>query len=133
MSEKLSPPRGPKLTEEQRAIAFHEATEPPFSHPLNNEKRAGTYKCAVCGEPLFISADKYDSGSGWPSFTRPANERALGAKTDHKLLRPRTEVHCANCGAHMGHVFDDGPVDRGGLRYCINGAVLDFEPDPKAG
>jgi peptide-methionine (R)-S-oxide reductase len=131
MSDTKSPDRGARLTEEQKAIAFHEATERPFSHPLNNEKRAGTYKCAVCGEPLFSSDDKYDSGSGWPSFTRPADAQALGTKTDQKMLMPRTEVHCAKCGAHMGHVFSDGPREKGGQRYCINGAVLDFDPDAK--
>ena len=132
MSDPKTPARGAQLTEEQKAIAFHEATEPPFSNPLNNEKRAGTYRCAVCGEPLFRSDDKYDSGSGWPSFTRPREDGVLGTKTDEKLLQPRTEVHCAKCGAHMGHVFPDGPRDRGGLRYCINGAVLDFTPSETA-
>lgn len=124
---KAPPPDAPDLSDRQRAIAFEEATEPPFSNPLNAEKRSGEYRCAVCGTPLFSSDDKYDSGSGWPSFTRPMQDGALGSKSDRKLLMPRTEVHCANCGAHMGHVFDDGPAPTG-QRFCINGSVLDFKP-----
>ncbi len=127
MSKDSKAPDAADLTDEQKAIAFEEATEAPFSHPLNAEKRSGEYKCAVCGAPLFSSGDKYDSGSGWPSFTKPKSDEALGSKTDRKLMRTRTEVHCANCGAHMGHVFDDGPGPTG-QRFCINGSVLDFEP-----
>ncbi|MFP4518581.1 MAG: peptide-methionine (R)-S-oxide reductase MsrB [Oceanicaulis sp.] len=115
------------LPEEVDRIAFHEGTEPPGCSPLNAEKRAGAYKCAVCGEVKFTSAEKYESGSGWPSFWAPANDEALGTKRDFKLLLPRTEFHCANCGAHLGHVFNDGPEPTG-LRYCVNGMVLDFEP-----
>jgi peptide-methionine (R)-S-oxide reductase len=109
-------------------IAFHEGTEAPGCSPLNAEKRDGAYACAVCGEVTFTSAEKYESGSGWPSFYAPANEHALGTKRDFKLLAPRTEFHCANCGAHLGHVFNDGPKPTG-LRYCVNGMVLDFRPD----
>lgn len=119
--------RKTRLTPEQRDIAFGEGTERPFSSPLNNEKREGVYRCAVCGEPLFSSAHKYESGSGWPSFYKPASEAALETKTDRKLMVPRTEIHCARCGAHMGHLFPDGPRPTG-ERYCINGSVLDFEP-----
>ena len=108
-------------------IAFFEGTEAPGCSPLNSEKRQGAYACVVCGETLFTSAEKYESGSGWPSFYAPANPDALGTKRDFKLLMPRTEIHCANCGAHAGHVFEDGPPPTG-LRYCVNGVVLDFRP-----
>lgn len=119
--------RKARLTPEQRDIAFGEGTERPFSSPLNNEKRDGVYRCAVCGEALFSSEHKYESGSGWPSFYKPASETALDSRTDRKLMVPRTEIHCARCGAHMGHLFPDGPRPTG-ERYCVNGAVLDFEP-----
>ena len=118
-----------KLSPEQYAIACGEGTERPFSNPLNNEKRSGLYKCAGCGEVLFVSDHKYDSGSGWPSFYETAEQGVLGTKTDYKVGVARTEVHCAKCGSHMGHVFADGPQDKTGLRYCINGAVLNFEPE----
>jgi peptide-methionine (R)-S-oxide reductase len=116
-----------KLPADMDRIAFHEGTEPPGCSPLNAEKREGVYACAVCGEAKFTSAEKYESGSGWPSFWAPADEAALGRKRDFKLLVPRTEFHCANCGAHLGHVFNDGPEPTG-LRYCVNGMVLDFQP-----
>lgn len=115
------------LSHEVDRIAFFEGTEAPGCSPLNHEKRAGTYSCAVCGEVLFTSEEKFDSRSGWPSFFAPASETALGTKTDFKLIMPRTEFHCANCGAHAGHVFKDGPEPTG-LRYCANGGVLDFAP-----
>lgn len=117
--------RRQELTPQQRAIAFEEATERPFTGPWLDEKRAGVYRCAVCDTQLWSSEAKYDSGSGWPSFTRPIGDAAVETKTDFKIGAPRTEVHCANCGAHMGHVFDDGPGPEG-KRYCINGSVLDF-------
>jgi peptide-methionine (R)-S-oxide reductase len=115
------------LPEEVDRIAFFEGTEPPGCSPLNAEKREGVYNCAVCGETLFTSGEKFESGTGWPSFWAPANEESLGTKREFKLLMPRTEFHCANCGAHAGHVFRDGPEPTG-LRYCANGAVLDFKP-----
>lgn len=117
-----------KLSPEEDAIAFAEATEYAFSHPLYTEKRPGEYHCTVCGEFLFAANDKYDSGSGWPSFSQVARQGAVETKEDLKLALPRTEVHCANCGAHLGHVFPDGPGPDG-LRYCINGNVLDFRPE----
>lgn len=116
------------LPKQVEQIAFAEGTEPPFSHPLNSEKRDGTFKCGVCGEALFASHHKYDSGSGWPSFFQPLDQGAVETKTDTKLRLPRTEVHCSNCGAHLGHVFDDGPNPTG-QRFCVNGSVLDFKPD----
>ena len=115
------------LPEEVDRIAFFEGTEAPGCSPLNSEKREGVYACAVCGEVLFTSKEKYESRSGWPSFWAPANDAALETKKDFKLIMPRTEFHCANCGAHGGHVFPDGPEPTG-LRYCVNGAVLDFRP-----
>lgn len=117
------------LDADTHAIAFSEGTEPPFSHPLNAEKRGGVFHCKVCSEALFTADEKYESGSGWPSFFAPVREKAVETKTDFKLGVPRTEIHCANCGAHLGHVFPDGPPPTG-KRYCTNGSVLDFHPQP---
>ncbi len=116
------------LPPERYQILFREGTERPFSSPLNNEKRAGTYVCAACYQPLFSSQDKFDSGTGWPSFTRPIAEDAIGTRRDFKLIWPRTEYHCANCGGHQGHVFDDGPEPTG-QRWCNNGLALEFIPE----
>lgn len=116
------------LPPERFDILFREKTERPWTSPLNEEKRAGTYVCAACYTPLFASADKFDSGTGWPSFTRPIAPEAIGTKRDYKLIWPRTEYHCANCGGHQGHVFDDGPPPTG-QRWCNNGLALEFVPD----
>ncbi|WP_323762553.1 peptide-methionine (R)-S-oxide reductase MsrB [Maricaulis sp.] len=116
-----------KLDPNTHAIAFEEGTEHAFSHPFNAEKREGRYHCKVCDIPLFASDHKYDSGSGWPSFWQPVEGDNIETKTDHKLRLPRTEIHCANCGAHLGHVFPDGPRPTG-QRFCTNGGVLDFQP-----
>ncbi len=109
------------------AVLFDEATERPRSSVLDSEKRAGTYVCAACFLPLFESAAKFDSGTGWPSFFRPI-EGHIGTRRDFRLLLPRTEYHCARCGGHQGHVFDDGPAPTG-LRYCNNGVALRFVPE----
>ncbi len=115
------------LPPDRYRVLFEEATEPAWSSPLDQEKRAGTYVCAACYLPLFASADKYDSGTGWPSFTRPLPGR-VGTKTDYKLIWPRTEYHCIRCGGHQGHVFNDGPQPTG-QRWCNNGLALEFFPE----
>jgi peptide-methionine (R)-S-oxide reductase len=118
------------LSPEQFRIMREHGTEAPFTSPLNDEKRGGTFACAACGAALFSSDAKYDSGTGWPSFFKPLETAALGTTTDFKLVYPRTEVHCASCGGHLGHVFNDGPPPTG-LRYCINGVALRFAPENK--
>ena len=107
-------------------ILFEDGTEAPGSSPLNLEKRDGTFVCAACFLPLFDSAKKFESGTGWPSFWQPIRN-ALGTKSDHKLFTERTEYHCRRCGGHQGHVFDDGPRPTG-LRHCNNGLALQFVP-----
>ncbi len=115
-----------RLSPEQYAIMRGHATERPGSCGHLHEQRAGSFRCAGCGNPLFESGTKFESGTGWPSFDTPV-EGALGTTTDHSHGMTRTEVHCASCGSHMGHVFPDGPPPTG-LRYCINGTALDFVP-----
>jgi peptide-methionine (R)-S-oxide reductase len=111
--------------EEYRVLRGH-ATERAGTSPLDHEKRAGTFVCAGCGAPLFASSAKYDSGTGWPSFWEPLPD-AVGTSLDRNLFMVRTEVHCARCGGHLGHVFPDGPRPTG-LRYCMNGVALRFQP-----
>jgi peptide-methionine (R)-S-oxide reductase len=116
-----------KLTDEQFHVLREHGTEPPASSPLNKEKRSGTFRCAGCGQPLFSSDTKYESGTGWPSFYQPLDEHAVEQTVDRSHGMTRTEVHCASCGGHLGHVFPDGPRPTG-LRYCMNGVAMSFEP-----
>lgn len=113
-----------RLNPQQFAVLRREATERPYSSPLNKEKRKGTFLCAGCAQPLFASATKFDSRTGWPSFYAPL-KGAVGTRKDGSLMMARTEVHCARCGGHLGHVFPDGPKPTG-LRYCMNGVAMTF-------
>ena len=126
MTEKVSCGSFQPLSDEQQRVLKHHGTERPGSSPLNKEYRAGTYRCAGCGSELFASDTKYDSGSGWPSFYAPAEGSAVATTEDRSHGMVRIEVHCDKCGGHLGHVFEDGPQPTG-LRYCINGASLDFK------
>jgi peptide-methionine (R)-S-oxide reductase len=114
------------LPAETFCVMREHATESAGTSPLNEEHRPGMYACAACGLPLFESSTKFDSGTGWPSFFAPL-PKAVGTTTDYGLGMPRTEVHCARCGGHLGHVFPDGPNPTGD-RYCMNGVALKFEP-----
>ncbi|MXO96812.1 peptide-methionine (R)-S-oxide reductase MsrB [Erythrobacter aquimaris] len=116
-----------KLTKSEFYVLRQEGTERPYSSPLNAEKRAGVFVCAGCGNALYSSKTKYDSGTGWPSFWAPIDKGAVGTSRDFKLGYPRTEVHCADCGGHLGHIFSDGPRPTG-KRHCINGVAMDFRP-----
>lgn len=116
-----------ELTQEQFCVLRQHATERPNTSPLNKQYAKGIYKCAACGQPLFTSETKFNSGTGWPSFFHPI-EGAIGSTVDKSLFMTRTEVHCSRCGGHLGHVFDDGPKPTG-KRYCINGVSLKFIPE----
>ena len=110
------------------SVLRQEDTEAPFTSPLNREHRSGIFHCAGCNWPVYSSRNKFESGTGWPSFDRPLNNRAVLYRRDSTLGMVRTEVHCAQCGGHLGHVFDDGPILTTGKRYCMNGVAMTFEP-----
>jgi len=116
-----------ELTPEQYRIARQKGTERAFTGEYHDSKKPGTYTCVCCGTPLFDSDAKFDSGTGWPSFTEPANLEHVELRPDNSLFMRRTEVVCKHCDAHLGHVFDDGPGE-GGQRYCINGCALELKP-----
>jgi peptide-methionine (R)-S-oxide reductase len=116
-----------KLSPEEYRVCREKGTEPPFSGEYNHNHGSGKYLCKCCGEALFDSADKYDSGSGWPSFDRPASEQVIRYQEDGSHGMRRVEAMCDRCGCHLGHVFEDGPGETTGKRYCINSLSLDFE------
>ena len=118
-----------ELTPEQYDVVRKKGTEAPFTSELNDVKEPGTFVCVACGQPVFSSENKFDSGSGWPSFDRPMDDEAVETESDNSFLMKRTEVLCSRCDAHLGHVFEDGPAETTGLRYCINGCALEFDED----
>lgn len=121
------------LSDEEKDVMFKAATEAPFSGALLNEHRNGSFICKNCGALLFKSDAKFDSGSGWPSFTEPVAQEGLVLKEDNTHGMKRVEIKCKNCGVHLGHLFTDGPPEKGGLRYCVNSASLNFNLDKKRG
>jgi peptide-methionine (R)-S-oxide reductase len=129
MAEKTDSEWRATLTPQQYKVLREHGTEPPGSSPLNHEKRDGTFVCAGCGQRLFSADTKYESGSGWPSFFKPLDS-SVETTTDRSHGMTRVEVHCRNCGGHLGHVFPDGPQPTG-ERYCMNGAALTFDPEKK--
>ena len=118
-----------ELTPEQYEVVRNKGTEAPFTSELNDVKEPGQFVCVACGQPLFDSEHKFDSGTGWPSFDRPMDDEKVETEADKSLFMKRTEVLCSRCDAHLGHVFDDGPADTTGQRYCINGCALEFKPE----
>jgi peptide-methionine (R)-S-oxide reductase len=116
-----------ELTPEQYEVTRKAGTERAFTGPFWDNHEAGSYTCVCCGTELFDSDTKFDSGTGWPSFTEPKNLEHVELRPDNSLFMRRTEVVCKNCDAHLGHVFEDGPAEAGGMRYCINGCALDFK------
>ena len=118
-----------ELTSEQYEVVRNKGTEAPFTSELNDVKEPGQLVCVACGQPLFDSEHKFDSGTGWPSFDRPMDDEKVETEADNSLFMKRTEVVCSRCDAHLGHVFDDGPADTTGQRYCINGCALEFKPE----
>ena len=128
MTEKNNEKPQEELSPEEYYVTQKKGTEPAFSGKYDGEKTPGVYNCVVSGAPLFSSKAKYDSGSGWPSFWEPIKQENIGSEVDHSAGMTRTEVHCYNCKAHLGHVFPDGPQPTG-LRYCINSVSLNLKPD----
>lgn len=121
-----------KLTPQQYWVTREKGTERAFTGEYWNNKRVGTYNCICCGAELFSSDSKFESGSGWPSFTKPSMGANVATEEDRSHFMIRTEIVCSQCGAHLGHVFNDGPREKGGLRYCVNSASLDFEEADEA-